>query len=286
MLGPQHDAPTEPAGAVTELTLVRHGRTIWHADNRYAGASDIPLDGVGRAQARALARWALAHRHDALACSPLRRARQTAAVVAETLGLHPEITPDLREMDFGIAEGHTLAEVGERYRGTARAFQDNPVRNPFPGAESPEQVAERVVGALRSLAEYHAGSSILVIGHSTAFRLALCAWLGVPLSCYRDVLPRLDNAAVTRLRVPADPARPPALLCLNASTLKPAAATDLADLPNVADLPDVADRPGGSEPSAIAARTNQANRAERRSDRSDHHPATSPTHPSTPRRTR
>jgi len=56
---------------------------------------------------------------------------------------------------------------------------------------------------------------VLVVGHNTALRLALCGWLGIPLRHYRDVLPRLDNTAITRLRVPADLARPPALLCLN-----------------------------------------------------------------------
>jgi 2,3-bisphosphoglycerate-dependent phosphoglycerate mutase len=219
VLGSQHVVPTDdPAGAVTELTLMRHGRTIWHAGNRYAGSSDVPLDDVGRAQAQALARWAAAHPHDAVACSPLRRARQTAMAVAEVLGLHPEITPALREMDFGIAEGRTLTEVGQRYPWSATAFLEDPVRNPFPGAEPPEQVAERVIGGLRALADRHVGSSVLVVGHNTAFRLALCVWLGIPLARYRDVLPRLDHAAVTRLRVPPDPTRPPALLCLNVPT--------------------------------------------------------------------
>lgn len=219
MLGPQGvvpDGPDDTEGPPSELTLVRHGRTGWHSDNRYAGASDVPLDEVGLAQADQLADWAARHPHDVLACSPLRRARQTAAPVAAALGVPAEVVPGLREMDFGVAEGATLAELRLRDPAAAEAFLADPLRYPFPGAEPPEAVAERVLGGLRELLARHPGASVLVVGHNTALRLALCGWLGIPLRHYRDVLPRLDNTAITRLRVPADLARPPALLCLNA----------------------------------------------------------------------
>jgi len=210
------DGLVSTAGPPSELTLVRHGRTGWHSDNRYAGASDVPLDEVGLAQADQLADWAARHPHDVLACSPLRRARQTAAPVAAALGVPAEVVPGLREMDFGVAEGATLAELRQRDPAAAEAFLADPLRYPFPGAEPPEDVAERVLGGLRELLARHPGASVLVVGHNTALRLALCGWLGIPLRHYRDVLPRLDNTAITRLRVPADLARPPALLCLNA----------------------------------------------------------------------
>jgi probable phosphoglycerate mutase len=223
--------PDDTTGPPSELTLVRHGRTGWHSDNRYAGASDVPLDEVGLTQADRLAEWAARHPHDVLACSPLRRARQTAAPVAAALGLRPEVVPALREMDFGVAEGATLAELRLRAPAAAEAFLADPLRNPFPGAEAPDAVADRVVGGLRALVARHPGASVLVVGHNTALRLALCSWLGIPLSHYRDVLPRLENTAVTRLRVPADPARPPALLCLNVPVdAVPEPATDAGSL--------------------------------------------------------
>lgn len=212
MLGSQGDAPAAPD---TQLTLVRHGQTGWHRENRYAGITDLPLDEVGRAQALALADWVREHPHDAVACSPLRRSRETAAASARALGLRPEVVPELREMDFGLAEGRTLAELRADAPELATAFVADPVRHPFPGAEPSQRAAGRVRAALRALVERHRGGSVLVVGHNTALRVALCDWLGIPLARYRDVLPRLDNAAITRLRVPADPGRPPALLCLN-----------------------------------------------------------------------
>lgn len=201
----------------TELTLVRHGRTVWHAENRYAGTSDVALDEVGQAQAVQLAEWAQHHRH-VLACSPLSRARATAAPSAAALGLEPEVVEALAEVDFGTAEGHTLAEMRARDPRAVERFVDDPVQHHFPGAEPPEQAAERVLGGLRALAERHGGGSVLVVAHNTALRLALCRWLGIPLARYREVFPRLENVAVTRLRVPDDPARSPALLCLNVPT--------------------------------------------------------------------
>ncbi|GAA1282923.1 alpha-ribazole phosphatase [Pseudonocardia aurantiaca] len=213
----------------TFLTLVRHGQTIWHAENRYAGISDVPLSDTGRAQIRALADWARAHPHDAVVCSPVSRARATAGPVAEALGLEPEVVPDLREVDFGAAEGRTLAELRESDPAAVERFVADPARNPFPGAEPPGAAAERVLAALRGVTERHRGESVLVVGHNTALRLALCTWLGIPVARYREVFPRLDNVAATRLRVPADPARAPALLALNVPT--PAVPTPPAPIP-------------------------------------------------------
>ncbi|MDT7652208.1 MAG: hypothetical protein QOI36_3614 [Pseudonocardiales bacterium] len=218
--------------AATELTLVRHGQTIWHAENRYAGVSDVPLDATGRAQALALAEWARAHPHDALVCSPVSRARETAAPVAAVLGVDVEVVPELAEVDFGAAEGRTLAELRERDRAAADAFVADPVRHPFPGAEPPAEAAQRVLHALRAVAERHRGRSVLVVGHNTALRLALCAWLGIPVSRYRDVLPRLDNASITQLRVPSEPSRRPTLLSLNVPAVPvPAAGIPTAPVP-------------------------------------------------------
>jgi probable phosphoglycerate mutase len=132
---------------------------------------------------------------------------------------------DLREVYFGIAEGRTLAELRVSHPDAAAAFVADPVAYPFPGAESPAAAAERAIGALRGVADRHRGRSVLVVAHNTLLRLALCAWLGIPLARYRAVLPRLDNAAATRLRVPADPTAPPALLDLNVPT-SPAVTAD------------------------------------------------------------
>ncbi|MFG3254713.1 histidine phosphatase family protein [Streptomyces sp. NPDC048172] len=198
------------------LLLVRHGETVWHAENRYAGSSDVALTEAGVRQADALGAWAAKRGGiEALACSPMERARRTVRPAAEALGLTPSVHEGLREVDFGWGEGRTIAEMEAEDPAAVRAFRQDAERGAFPGSEPPAAVAARVTGALRELAGAHAGRTALVVAHNTAFRIALCSLLGIPLGRYRLVLPRLDNAAVTEIEI--DGART-ALRALNVPT--------------------------------------------------------------------
>jgi probable phosphoglycerate mutase len=199
----------------THLFLVRHGETVWHADNRYAGGgSDIDLTERGHGQAVALARWAGTEAFDALVVSPVRRAQETAAPSANALGLEPIVVDDLREVDFGIAEGRTIGELRDLDSDMVHRFQSDPERHPFPGSEAPETAAARAASTLRDLAATYAGGRILVVAHNTLLRLALCDLLGIPVARYRSLFPKLRNAAITEVSVPYDDA-PASLLSLN-----------------------------------------------------------------------
>lgn len=189
----------------TSLLLVRHGETEWHRENRYAGSSDIGLAPAGQAQAvllaEVLASWAEPDRPAAIACSTLRRSQLTAAPSAKILGIEVEIHDDLREVHFGSAEGRTLAEIRADDPAVADAFVNDPLASPFPGAEPLSAAADRMVHCLQSLADAHPAQRVLVIGHNTAIRLALCQLLGIGLSNYRRVLAAPDNVAMTELQV-------------------------------------------------------------------------------------
>ena len=197
----------------TTLLLARHGQTVWHAENRYAGVSDVPLTDTGRAQAEALGRWAAAHPVDAIWTSPLSRAVATAAPACRALGLTPHRENDLRECDFGVLEGRTLAEFAAENPAAAEAFRNDPVAHPFPEAEDPAAAAERGAAALRRIATAHPGERVLVVAHNTLFRLVLCTLLSIPAGEYRRVFPRLRNVAISELRMNTDGSA--ALLSLN-----------------------------------------------------------------------
>lgn len=115
------------------LYLVRHGETTWHAENRYAGSTDVALTEVGTAQAERLARWAETHPIDAVYASGLSRAVITATPSATALGLVISVDPALREVDFGKGEGLTSTEMLASFPDAAARFRDSPATFPLPG---------------------------------------------------------------------------------------------------------------------------------------------------------
>ncbi|ROO88619.1 putative phosphoglycerate mutase [Actinocorallia herbida] len=182
---------------MTDLVLVRHGQTVWHAENRYAGVSDIGLTETGVRQAERLAAWAKGAALDAVWCSTLSRARITATPSAEAAGVGLRVDARLRELDFGLGEGLTKAEMNLRFPAARAAFEADPSAHPLPGGERPGAAADRFVSCLRQIE----GDRVLVVAHTTAIRLALCHLLGIPLADYRRRLPALDNAALTEIRL-------------------------------------------------------------------------------------
>jgi probable phosphoglycerate mutase len=186
---------------LTHFFLVRHGATVWHAEHRYAGTSDVALDPEGYAQAKRLAAWASAAGLAAVWCSPLNRTRETAAPAARAAGLELRIDERLREIDYGRIEGKTLAEAEQLFPEEIRRFKADPVTYPMPGGEDPRQAARRAVSALGDIASAHPDGRVLVVAHNTLIRLTLCSLFGIPLARYRIVFPSVRNGALTEIRL-------------------------------------------------------------------------------------
>ena len=186
---------------MTYLVLVRHGQTVWHAENRYAGSSDVALTTHGREQAAQLAGWARTARLAAVWASPLSRARVTAKACADVTDLPLQIDERLRELDFGAGEGLTSAEMRDRFPDALEAFRADPVAHHLPDGEDPVKAADRFTACLHDLAQQHPDGRVLVVAHTTAIRLALCRLIGVPLSEYRRLFPFVRNCGLTELRL-------------------------------------------------------------------------------------
>ncbi|WP_424217159.1 histidine phosphatase family protein (plasmid) [Streptomyces sp. BI20] len=190
--------------APTEFVLVRHGQTVWHAENRYAGRADIALTDTGRAQAEDLAAWAAkapGRPFDAVVHSPLSRARLTAEPAARALGLSPRVDERLLELDFGRGEGLNLTEMSNLFPTEFAAYLRRPVTDHLPDGEDPRAAAARGRACLEELAVEHPGGRVLVVAHNALFRVLLCDLLGIDLDSFRTALPVLDNNTRTEIRL-------------------------------------------------------------------------------------
>ncbi|WP_203579349.1 histidine phosphatase family protein [Microbacterium hibisci] len=158
---------------MTALTLIRHGETDWNRDRRIQGATDIPLNDNGRAQARATAA-VLRERLDGdlpatIVSSDLARARETAEIIAAELGLPaPRTYAGLRERSYGEAEGIGVDEFRARW-GDWHAAE-------VPGAEPWPELRRRAIGALGRVVRDHrratapAAASLIVVSHGALIR--------------------------------------------------------------------------------------------------------------------
>ncbi len=164
--------PTEEA---TRLILVRHGETERTVCKHYSGRGDVPLTERGRAQARATAARvaALAPSVAAVVSSPLSRCTATAEAIAARVGNPPVRTDDdLIECDFGVWEGHTFAEVRERWAAELDAWLAS-TRVAPPQGESFVAVAERTGRAVDRLRSAYPGETVVVVSHVSPIKLVL-----------------------------------------------------------------------------------------------------------------
>lgn len=174
---------TGQTGSPTRLILLRHGQTELSVERRYSGHGDPELTELGQRQAAAAAR-ALAVRLSGqdvepavVLSSPLRRARQTAAAVAETTGADLEVRDGLIETDFGGWEGLTFTEARERDPELHGRWLGSAEVEP-PGGESFRAVGERVEAERARIVEEFAGRTVVLVSHVTPIKMLLRTALG------------------------------------------------------------------------------------------------------------
>lgn len=164
---------------VLRLLLARHGETDWNAAGRYQGQADPSLNQTGRQQASCLAARVAGRQIDAVYCSDLQRAQETATIIGKALHRKPVPEPRLREISFGVLEGLTFAEANARYAKIIAEWLDGG-RQVLPGGESREAFSQRLLSLLEELKEKHNGQRLLLVTHGGAIRELLRLALGLP----------------------------------------------------------------------------------------------------------
>ena len=177
-----------------QLVLVRHGQTAWNAERRFQGHADTPLSEAGRAEARALGDRLRDEPVTALYTSPLRRAVETAEIVAAVAGVPLEVDERLREIDVGSWQGLTRDEVEARFPEAYGRWLEGEAS--WDDGETYEALAERILPTLVELSERHGSGLVVAVTHSGPVRVALRAAGGSPFA-----LGSVENASLFRLAI-------------------------------------------------------------------------------------
>jgi broad specificity phosphatase PhoE len=179
------------ASTTTRLLLVRHGATVLSADDRFAGATDVPLGDDGRTQSQHLARRLRPETIAAAYCSTMRRTIETATIVADPHGLVVTPLSGLREIDHGRWEGLLRAEVEALYPEEYAAWERDPLHAAPTRGEAGEVVLARALTTLTTIVREHAGQQVLVVSHKGTIRLLTAHLLGFDARGYRDRLEQM-----------------------------------------------------------------------------------------------
>ena len=172
----------------TRIFLVRHGSTTLTAEDRFAGATDVPLSMDGRVQAASLARRLREQPIAAVYASPLSRTMETARILAQPHNVDVQPCDGLREISHGRWEQLTRHEVEKQFPEEAAAWEEDPFTFAPEGGESGLQVTARSLPALLEIVRTHPGADVIVVSHKATIRLLLSSLLGFDPRRYRDNL--------------------------------------------------------------------------------------------------
>jgi broad specificity phosphatase PhoE len=161
-----------------------------NAQVRFRGIRDVPLNDVGRAEAREAARALKNSGLAAVYSSPLGRAREVArriALVSNVPQVHD--LPQLLNLHYGAWEGLTKQECADRDPRAWALYADQPEEAFCPDGEALASAADRILEAFRILGERHPGQSVAAVSHGVMLRLAVLRVQGAPASGWQFKVP-------------------------------------------------------------------------------------------------
>jgi probable phosphoglycerate mutase len=158
---------TEPRAGIW---LVRHAESTWNVERRWQGQGDPPLSETGRAQAAALAEQLADAEIEGIVASDLRRAAETAQILAARLGVVMQLDARWREHDVGAWSGLTHAEIATRWPEDLARFRAGDLDVRLGGAETRRELIARSALALAAVRAAHPGRRIAIVTHRGVIR--------------------------------------------------------------------------------------------------------------------
>jgi broad specificity phosphatase PhoE len=172
----------------TELFIIRHGETDWNRESIFRGIYDIPLNEIGRQQARLAAEALAGEQLNAAYTSPLSRAVETAAIVLESHGLTAVPIDGLMDFNYGDWTGLRDDVVAERWPQERAQWMEEPHALHVPGGDTLDEVFQRAFGAMEAIAVEHDGHSVALFAHRVVNKLLILGALGLNLDRFPFIL--------------------------------------------------------------------------------------------------
>lgn len=182
----------------TRILLVRHGSTVLSAEDRFAGATNVQLSDLGRAQAAGLARRISTLDIAAFFASPMDRTMETAHILAKPHDMEVQPRPAFLEINHGAWEGLTRQDAETRFATSYTRWEEDPYNFAPEGGETGLALTARAMPELLEIVADHAGKTVCIVSHKATIRLILSSVLGFDPRRYRDFLD-LHPASLTVL---------------------------------------------------------------------------------------
>lgn len=180
--------------------LIRHGQTEWNAEGRWQGQLDVPLSDEGRTQARALADHLSQSGFRAVYASDLMRAAETARILADATNAPLFLDARLRELNLGVFQGLTHAEIRARYPDDDEQMRVNYLDHVIPKGESRRAMQERMYESWLEMLARTGSDPVAIVSHGGAIRILLLRLLD-PADHPLVMTLQITNTAWTVLRI-------------------------------------------------------------------------------------
>ena len=171
---------------MAELILARHGETEWNVEKIFRGRADVNLDEVGIKQAELLGKYLGNWKLEAIYSSPVKRALDTANIIARYHKIAVHTAEGLIDFDYGEWESLPEQEVKRLYPDLLNEWHDNPHKIKMPGGESLEDVRRRAVEVVSDVLSRHQGH-VLLVSHRVVIKVLICYLLGLDNSHFWNI---------------------------------------------------------------------------------------------------
>ena len=182
------------------LYLVTHPQSVHHVEGRVGGWYDTDLTDLGRPQADAIAERIgefCTGEPPSLVSSDLLRCSETAAIIGRRLQLTPRLTPGLREMSYGVAEGKPQAWLDTRRLPVPDEGSIDDTGG-IEGAETRRQTGTRIYAAMDALITDPA-DTLVIVTHGFALTFVIAWWIGIPIESLGRVSFPVASGSITHL---------------------------------------------------------------------------------------